>query len=404
MLRWGVIGVKGIGQAHLRAAQAHPEVQVVAAADLDGEAAEAAARSSGARAYTDHREMLAAGGIDVVSVAVPHAALAPLAADCLRAGCHVLVEKPLARHVHEAAELLELAQARGLRIAVAYQYRTYATPTLLKALIDSGEIGQVQQIVWAWNEFRPHAYYARAGWRASWEGAGGGLLMNQISHDVDLLRWLVGDVESVSAHLANQIHATPLEDALAASLRFKNGALGAISASINSPAAHNQRQIIGTHGMIVIPDAKPLAHNPDDRILIGRYAQPNTAAVTALRGEHEQISLTWRTLHSRPFRRDWASWSKRVRRRLGLRAAPSAPTSGHRRIVWDMVEAITQGRAPLVAGEDAYRTLETLNALLLAGLERRVVSLPLAPQDYLPVYDALVRGERGIARGRFAPC
>jgi predicted dehydrogenase len=397
MLRWGVVGVKGIGQYHLRAAHSHPQIRVTAVADLDAEAAEAAARSTGARAYTDHRDLLAAGEVDVVSVAVPHAALAPIAADCLRAGCHVLVEKPLARHTDEAAELLRLAQAHRRRIAVAYQYRTYATPLLLKQVIESGQIGQVQQVIWTWNEFRPHAYYARAGWRASWEGAGGGLLMNQISHDVDLLRWLVGDVESVSAHVANHTHATPLDDALAAALRFRNGALGVISAAINSSGAHNTRQIIGTHGLIVIPNAKPLAHNPNDRILIGRYAQPNTEAVTALSGDHGQIPVMWRTLYSRPSRR-WERWAKRIRR-LRLPSAPVQPASGHGRIVWDMAEANIEDRAPLVTGEDAYRTLDVINALLLAALDQRTVSLPLDPQVYRPVYEALVRGERTLTRG-----
>ncbi len=396
MLRYGVIGIKGVGQYHIKWAKNHPDVRLTALVDSDADYVQRAAGEYNVRAYTDYRAMLADDIVDAVSIALPHHLLGTVGLACLQRGLHTLVEKPFALTASLAAAMVKEAQTRNLQIGVMYQYRSYATPQMLKRIIMEGSIGRVRQVLWTWQSFRPEQYYRQSAWRGTWEGAGGGLMMNQISHDIDLLCWLFGKPVAVTAMLGNQLHDTPLEDALGAIIKFENDVLVTLQASINQPHIGDIRQIIGDRGMIILPSAQSLAHNPNDRLKIGLYDRPITESVSAVSDDHHQPHITWRSIQTRPI-------GQRLAQRAGRffsSQKPVVPSSGHGAVLYQFVDAVLNGSKPMVSGEDALHALECINALVMAALTGETVRLPLDYHAYDALFSQLIDGKQQIPRWR----
>ena len=234
-VRYGIVGIKGVGSQHVSLAQAHEKVELTALVDVDAEFVTKQAEEFGVRGFTDYREMLDAGVVDAVSIATPHYLHSIIGLACLNAGVHVFTEKPLANRVSEADAMIQTAQAKDLQICVGHQYRTYRTPLTMNNLIETGKIGGIMCILWTWIEFRPESYYARDIWRGTWRHAGGGALLNQTSHDFDLICWLIGESVQVSAMIGSQLHQIEVEDVVCANVLFANGAYGSIQLTINQP-------------------------------------------------------------------------------------------------------------------------------------------------------------------------
>ena len=128
--------------------------------------------------------------IDAVSIATPSHLHFQMGMDCLRAGVHVLMEKPIATKISDADKLIKIAKERQIKLAVMLQYRTYRASQILKKVIESGYLGKIQRVLWTWNEFRPDGYFKRDQWRTTWQHAGGGITLFQNIHDLDLICWL----------------------------------------------------------------------------------------------------------------------------------------------------------------------------------------------------------------------
>ena len=375
-LRHAVVGVKGVGRGHLRSIRQVPDAELVAVCDLDREAVEGVARELGVRPFTDYRALLSAGGIDAVSLCVPHSLHAPMTLDALDAGLHVLVEKPIANTVAEADRVVEKARVRGLTVATGHQYRTYKAARTMKRLIADGEIGTITRVLWTWLELRPESYYARDVWRCTWKGAGGGVLMNQTSHDLDLICWLVGDPVEVSGMIGNWGHAAEIEDFVCATVRFANDALGSIQLSTLTPRGLSLRQISGDRGTLDIRDVKSLASDSEDEIRLGRHSPPvrsciqNAGAITA------QAETRWETV-------------------------PYAPgEGGQAALVRDFVSAVQNGHDPMVPPEEARRVVELINAVVLSSFTRRTVRLPVDREEYETLFRRLCNGETQTPRYR----
>ena len=177
-LRYGVIGINGVGKYHVRwALRRHPDIALAATADLSPHSVTPLPNS--VRCFTDYNDLLAANCVDAVSICLPHHLLAPVTEQCLQAGLHVLVEKPLAMRISEIDRLIDCANTTGKQLAVCFQKRTYVTPRKMKQIIESGELGQLRRAVWIWSSFRTQHYFNRDPWRASWAGVGGGVLISQ---------------------------------------------------------------------------------------------------------------------------------------------------------------------------------------------------------------------------------
>ena len=373
-VRYGVIGIKGIGNKHVSMAQERENVELTALVDLDTAAVRAQSQGLGVRAFTDYRELLAAGIVDAVSIATPHHLHSIIGLDCLKSGVHIFTEKPLANTVSDGDAMIEAAKARDLKICVGHQYRTYRTPQTMKHLIDTGRIGNIMRVLWTWIEFRPESYYDRDIWRQTWRHAGGGVLMNQTSHDLDLICWLVGKPVQVCAIIGNQSHKMEVEDVVCANVLFENGAFGSIQLTINQPRGYSIRQIAGDKGTIAIPDVQSLTNNGDDHILLGTYENSLTALVGQTAGIAGQPEVSWQPVR--------------------LRDGPS----GHDILMDSFIDAILNGGEALVNGVHALPTVELINAIVLSAMRKKTVDVPVDRGEYDELFEALSSGSVQVSR------
>ena len=373
-VRYGVIGIKGVGGKHVSMAQEHENVELTALVDLDEAALNAQSQELEVRAFTDYRDMLNAGVVDAVSIATPHHLHSIIGLECLNAGVHVFTEKPLANTVSDGDAMIETAKSRDLKICVGHQYRTYRTPQTMKHLIDTGAIGNIMRVLWTWLEFRPESYYDRDIWRQTWRHAGGGVLMNQTSHDLDLICWLVGKPIQVSAIIGNQSHKMEVEDVVCANVLFENGAFGSIQLTINQPRGYSIRQIAGDKGTIAIPDVQSLTNNREDHILLGTYGNSVTNLVDQTPRIAEQPEISWEPVELRD------------------------EQGGHDILMASFTDAILNGGEALVNGESALPAVELINAIVLSAMRRKTVDVPVNREEYDELFEALSSGSLQIPR------
>lgn len=395
-IRYGVIGLKGIGRRHLHLAQQNKNVELGALVDIDTAFVKQLSKQLGVPGFTDYRAMLDAGIVDAVSIATPHHLHAPIGLACLKAGVHIYVEKPLANRISEADAMISLAKEKNLKICVAHQYRTHRSSQVMKQLIDDNKIGKLMRMLWTWGEFRSEAYYSRDIWRATWEYAGGGVLANQVSHDLDLICWLMGAPRQVSAVIGKQLHHAEVEDTVCASVVFSSGALGSLQFTINQPRAYSVRQIAGDNGIIVIQDAKSLNKDENDKIELGTYSANLTYLCQQLKNHHEQPSIRWRRIklpgsHIRSVR-TMLRKILRPRRLWKYTGLLDIPEHGPALLMNSFIDAILTGTEPMVNGESARLAVELSNAIVLSALRKKTVDLPLDRGEYNKLFEELTSG------------
>lgn len=231
--RVGLLGMGTIGVSHARAlAELRHRVQLVAFSGGDAEKAAGAGWPHAVQLSPE--ELLARDDLDVIAICTPSGAHAENALDALDSGKHVVVEKPLALAASEADRIIALAKTKGLSVHVISQRRLEPEVQAVRAALADGLLGAVRLATTHVHWWRDESYYAAASWRGD-AGAGGGSLMNQGAHNVDLLRWLAGPVEAVTAQSATLAHEPGAEDTTVATVRFTSGALGLISTSTATP-------------------------------------------------------------------------------------------------------------------------------------------------------------------------
>lgn len=354
MLRVGIIGTGGIADAHIRAYLAFAEdCEIVALADVvPGKATQKAEAFSldGAVGYDDPIRMIVAAQLDLVSIATPPSTHAPLAIAALDAGVHVLVEKPMAPSLEECDAMLA-AQARSDRLlSVVAQNRFRDDLALLKDVVDAGLLGSIShvRVDSAW--WRGLPYYD-LWWRGTWEKEGGGCTLNHAIHHIDLLLWLLGRPQEITAMLANAQHEnSEVEDLSVAVLRYQRGL-----AQLTSSVVH---------------------HGEEQEIVI--------------QGERARVSQPWAVKAERSgetgFPAPGGDGDLVARIEEFAATRPPLAHQGHQGQVRDVLNAILQGRAPLSTGQDGRNAVEVVTAVYKAGIERAFVALPLAEDD--PYYRA----------------
>ena len=365
-LNMAVIGVKGVGRQHVAGIVQHPHAHLVAVADLDVENGRAAAEKNQACFYPDYREMFKKEQLDAVVIATPHYLHAPMTIDALQANLHVLVEKPLAIRVSEGDRMVRLARERDRILAVGHNYRTFPGNVRLKQIVADSHLGPIHRILWQWLENRPEAYYQRAVWRCTWKQAGGGVLMNQTSHDLDLLCWLFGRPAEVSAMICNRAHQHEVEDTAIASIRFESGGLTSVQFSTCGHRL-NYRQIAGDRGTILFQDERNANVHIPQVFRLGIYHDSVRQLIrndTSLTGQPEP---DWRDVDC---------------------SDATSPT-----LLESFIDAILDGGRPIADGESALLTLELINAIILAGIRKKVISFPVDRDEYDELMDELISGE-----------
>ncbi len=311
-LRFALAGCGGIADTHARALAALPEARLTTCCDVVPEAALAFAEKFGLRALPFDEAMRE---VDAVTVCTPSGLHGEVAAAALRAGRHVIIEKPMDVTTAACDALLEAQRLSGKRLAVISQHRFDPATILARETIDRGDLGGLflvdARIPW----FREQSYYDSGDWRGTWRLDGGGCLMNQGVHTADLMRWLAGPVTSVYARMKTAAHdRIEVEDALVASLTFENGAIGTLVASTAMyPGFPARLGLHGREGSLVIEGDRlhtlaikgRKAHAREDatahalQVASGGTASA-TAQATAL-DDSSGASLVWGDAHRRQF-------------------------------------------------------------------------------------------------------
>ena len=344
---YAVLGL-GIGKAHAEAAAKSENAQLVALCDRDETLLQKiGAMYPGAKLYTDAAQLLADPAVDIVSVCLPSALHADYAVRAMEAGKHVLVEKPIDITCERAMRIEEARLRTGKRCGVVLQNRFNLNMYPIREAIDSGRIGQLFLGTFAVKWFREQRYYDRGGWRGTWEMDGGGSLINQASHTVDLMQWLMGDVASVTSHMQIANHDIKTEDVTASTVRFKNGAMGTfVSTTCAYPGVSTEICLYGTGGSIEA-DA--------DRLKLWRMSEP---AGELDEEEEEELML------------ERFGGGNRV-------ASAKEPEKlyGHRHVVEDMILAVRDGRDPEIMPLEAMKSLAVIEAIYRSAKEGRTVTL-----------------------------
>ena len=357
-VRVALVGCGKVAGIHAAALAAVPDAEFVAACDVSADRAAAFSAKYGVRAFTDLSAMLRDARPDAVVVGTPHPLHAEAAIRAAEAGVHVLVEKPLAASLADCDAMLAAARTSGVTLGCISQRRFYEPVQRMKRAIDEGKIGKPALGVFVQYSWRDAAYYRSDPWRGKWDTEGGGVLVNQSPHQLDILLWLMGPAAEVSGYWTNLNHPTvEVDDTAVASIRFANGGLGSIITSLSQkPGIHTKVHIHGTSGASVGVETDRGATFIAG---VSEIAEPPLTDVWTVPGEERLLSA---------FQSDDRT----------AFASVNATTHYHALQVRDFLQAIREGRPPLVTGEAGRAVVELFTAIYQSSRERKAVPLPLA--------------------------
>jgi len=358
--RIGLVGCGKVGHLHVGALRGLPEAEFVAACGRTPEKAHAFARQYSVTAYTDVAKMVATEKLDLVLICTPHPEHAAPTIAAARAGAHVLVEKPLASTLADCDAMLTAAKESGVLLGTICQRRFYPPCQRIRAAIDEGKLDRPvlgTAVMFGW---RDEAYYKSDPWRGSWAGEGGGVMVNQAPHQLDLLLWYMGEVEEVFGYWGNLNHPyIEVEDTAVAVVRFKNGGLGNILVSNSqNPAINCRVSVHGSNGISVgvQTDGGAMFVAGMSTIIEAPYND-----IWTVRGEEAQLPK-WKEEDAQLFK------------------AINPMEYFHRLQIQEFLRAINEGRPPAVTGVDGRRTVELFTAIYRATRDRRAIRFPLVAE------------------------
>ena len=258
MLRLGIIGVGGMGSSHFMHVMKGlcPDVVITAAADRRESRREwiRANGPEGIAVFSEGSDLIASGACDAVLIATPHYQHPPLSAEAFRHGLHVMCEKPAGVYTLQVREMIAAADEHPeLVFGMMFNQRTNCVYRKMKEMIVAGEIGEIKRMNWLVTDwYRTQFYYDSGAWRATWAGEGGGVLLNQCPHQLDLLQWLCGLPAKVHAFChEGKWHDVEIEDDVTAYLEFPNGATGVFVTTTGDAPGTNRLEITGTRGRLI---------------------------------------------------------------------------------------------------------------------------------------------------------
>jgi len=366
-VRLGVIGVAGIGLAHLFAGSSLERYELAAVCDIADAAREKAAADFGAAAFADAADLFSSGAVDAVVVATPPATHEPLVHGALDAGLHVYCEKPVAPTASAGRALDDRARAAGRVVQVGFQHRFQRSAVAARELLEAGEIGALFRIdLTATNWFRSQQYFRSAPWRGTWRASGGGVLMSQAVHQIDTLVSLAGLPSTVSAWARRSRHDAQVEDDVLAMLEYPSGARGTLVASTTDPVGRDSITLHGERGSLAIEGF---------RLRRATFGDGSRGAQQLCDESTEDFD---------DIRAQWID----VVEPGGGSEYFDLTLDCHR----DFLEAIHTGRPPVNPPAEASRAVELINALYLSAVRGAPVDLPIDAHEYDTVFDGLSTG------------
>ena len=292
-IRLGILGVGNIGGTHVKnvVSDACPETVLAAVCDLKPERLAFAKEHAGEDlpVFTDAEEMMKSGLIDAVLVSVPHYDHPKYAMMAMEHGLHVLIEKPAGVYTKQVLEMNEFAKKHNVVFAIMMNQRTNCIYRKMREIIQSGDLGAIKRTNWIITDwYRPQAYYDSGDWRATWSGEGGGVLLNQCPHNLDLWQWICGMPKNVRAHMHfGKWHDIEVEDDVTAYVEYENGATGVFVTTTGDCPGTNRFEVTLEKGKIIAENGKLLLWRSD--ISEPEFSATNTSPFGSMKFEKTEV-------------------------------------------------------------------------------------------------------------------
>ncbi len=356
-VKLGIVGLGNMGTVHVRHMLDLPNTDLVAVCDTNERKLQAAKADSGVARFRDYRQMLDSAALDGVIIATPHYDHPDMSIAAFERGIHVLVEKPIAVHVNEAQRMIDAyhsfkRQMPDLVFAAMFMQRTWGHWRKIKAMIDRGELGRLIRCSWIITDwFRTQYYYDSGGWRATWRGEGGGVLMNQCPHNLDLYQWLVGAPARIHGFASfGKHHQIEVEDEATAYFEHDNGMIGHFITTTGESPGTNRLEITGENGKLVCENGEIIFY----------------------RNQWSSIKQLWESpkgFDKVPCQREIVDFE-------------GNSDGGHELVIANFADAILQGSDLIAPAEEGLHSIMINNAIILSAHKRETVSLPIDGDEF----------------------
>ena len=356
-VKLGIVGLGNMGKVHVRHVMDLPNTDLVAVCETNGDKLQAANVDASVTSFKDYQQMLDSVELDGVIIATPHYEHPDMSIAAFERGIHVLVEKPIAVHVNEARRMIDAyhtfrRQMPDLVFAAMFMQRTWGHWRKIKSMIDQGELGKLIRCSWIITDwFRTQYYYDSGDWRATWSGEGGGVLMNQCPHNLDLYQWLVGVPSRIHGFASfGKHHHIEVEDEVTAYLEHEDGMVGHFITTTGESPGTNRLEISGENGKLVY--------------------------------ENDEIVF---------FRNEWSSIKQLRESQKGFNKVPCQREivdfehngkQGHELVIANFADAISKGSDLIAPAEEGLNSIMINNGIILSSHKRQTVSLPIDGDEF----------------------
>jgi predicted dehydrogenase len=350
-LRLGIIGLGVMGSDHVRNALSVPDViELVAGAD-PLPVARAAAAEKGVATVASAEELFARG-VEAVIVANPHPEHEAAVVAAAERGIHVLCEKPISATVSAADRMVAACRRHNVLLAIDFNQRTTPIYRTLHRLLSTDTIGELSRVALvATNWYRTQSYYDSGSWRGTWEGEGGGVVMNQAPHQLDMYVWLGGLPNRVKASVSTRVHRIETENTVAALFEHEGGRVDTFATTTAEFPGKVEWTFVGDRGTLVCDGRTLRLYRLADSLRRQLLTAPKNA----------KPSGAWEDIPADPISRD---------------------ETGHTGLLRQFATAVREGAPPIATGEDGVRQLELANAIIMSGLRDRPVDVPVDRTAY----------------------
>ncbi len=350
-----IVGIGNMGSAHATSISNGliENMELTAICDIDEDKIKWAKEHlcDGIEYYTDYSEMLASDAFNAVIIATPHYEHPQMAIDAFNKGLHVVCEKPAGVYTKQVREMNEVAAKSGRVFSLMYNQRTNPLYAKLREMVQSGELGVPKRLVWIiTNWYRTQSYYNSSSWRATWSGEGGGVLINQCPHNLDLWQWIFGMPKKVSGFVSiGKYHDIEVEDDVTAYAEYENGATAVFITTTGETPGTNRLEISGDKGKVVIENGKMIFH----KLSVSEREFCYTCEKGFDTPETEIIEIE-----------------------------TNEPETAHNGILQNFTNAVLNGEKLIAPGEEGIRGLTISNAIHLSGWTGEQVTLPIDEDLY----------------------
>ncbi len=363
-VRLGLVGAGSMGAYHLDHLTTLDEIELAGVCDVNDEQVKKVSAKYNCCGFTDYKEMVRKDNLDAILIATPHYFHPPVAIWAFEQGVHVLCEKPMAVRASDAQQMIDAHRKHpDVKFGIVFQMRLNPLWKKVKNLIAGGQLDKIFRVSWTITDwYRTQAYYNTGGWRGTWKGEGGGVLMNQCPHQLDLLQWIFGMPRKISA-VCNfgRYHNIEVEDDVSAILEYADGRIMTFSTSTGEFPGTNRLEISCNRGRLVVEGGKVTFNRTVE--LVSDYTH--------------NASVAWSTPEY---------WTADI--------PVGGEDAAHKGIVKNFVQAILTGEPLVAPGEEGINSLTLANAMVYSGHTGKSVSIPFDNSEY----DRLL--EQFIAKGK----